>query len=69
MNPSIDRALARADACARRMLRDGYEPHLIHDALITTGLSVWAADSGHKEVARELLTLWVAARDSALGAE
>lgn len=55
----------RATALARRMLRDGFEPHLITDSLITTGLSVWAAATGNTAAAEILTRAWARIRDAA----
>lgn len=55
----------RAHRLARRMGRDGFEPHLIYDAMIMIALSLWSAETGHKDAARKLLSLWFAIRTSA----
>lgn len=55
----------RVHLLARSLLRDGFDAHLVHDAFITNGLSLWAANTGHSDAARNILTVWATIRDNA----
>jgi len=64
---AFDRAATRADRLARRLLREGHQPHDVTDGLITAGLALWAAESGQHTAAARLTWLWSKIRDTANG--
>lgn len=59
----FDAANAAANRCARKILKRGIPPTIAADALIETGLAVWAAAKGRSVDATDLLRVWAAVRD------
>ena len=56
-------ASAAAHRCALRSLRKGTPPTIVADALIESGLAVWAAETGRAEHAKRMLLAWTLVRD------
>jgi len=59
---------SRATTCAQhlteQLVQDGIPPAIIADAMLVQGLSAWAAETGRKTAASELLRVWTSVRDS-----
>lgn len=62
---AYDRVAPRTHRLAKRLLREGYEPHVVTDALIIEGLALWAAQTGQHTAAAWLTWLWTKIRDAA----
>jgi len=60
-NPGADsysRATKRVQCLTAQLLHDRTRPTIIADAMITQALAIWAADTGRKTAASELLHVW-----------
>ncbi|MFD1985900.1 hypothetical protein ACFSOZ_25980 [Mesorhizobium newzealandense] len=53
----------RANALARRLLRDGHSSRTISDAFITNALALWAAKTGNHIGAALLTRAWARIAD------
>lgn len=58
------RASARTHRLARRLLWEGADAGITADAFITEGLSLWAAQTGHKWQAAALVRAWHRLREA-----
>lgn len=64
---NFDRASARTHRHARRLLDTGIPAIVAADALLTSALALWAADTARHADAQALTAIWCAVRDDTHG--
>lgn len=60
---NFDAAVVAARTLARGLIAEGIDAEAISDAYITEAMAVWAAATGRKDDAEEMLRTWTKIRD------